>query len=132
MEIGEKGQNALFDRLLICKICQKSFKRSSNLSQHTKIHDENVLKKYKCNICEYKTWRRGELKKHSITHMEQKPDKYFCNTCQFKTWNKGELNRHNIVHSTETPYTCNFCNKQIKSKQKLASHEKQVHRMGKK
>lgn len=45
-----------------CEFCDKKFKQSKDLENHTRIHTGE--KPWKCDLCDYACVQKGNLKKH--------------------------------------------------------------------
>lgn len=103
---------------LSCKVCKKSFNRSSHLRRHEKIHME--VKEHKCTLCP-KTFSRGEfLINHLNKHSGIKP--CVCHICNKSFAKQGVLNKHILTHSGEKTFLCNICGKSFNASSTLRQH----------
>uniref|UniRef100_A0A1B0CV51 C2H2-type domain-containing protein n=2 Tax=Lutzomyia longipalpis TaxID=7200 RepID=A0A1B0CV51_LUTLO len=112
---------------LICEFCGKFFANFSRLDQHQTCHMDT--KRYKCqfNGCNESFKWLSSYQRHKETHAEQKKEhlKFKCEMCMKSFLYLSNLRRHIAnSHDTGVRYTCEFCSKEFRKKQKLLTHMK--------
>lgn len=68
----------------ICKVCDKTFLRKSNLIDHLRLHAN--LRLYQCEYCDKSFVQAGNFKSHLRIHTKERPFK--CGVCP-KTYNQS-------------------------------------------
>ncbi|KAJ8706551.1 hypothetical protein PYW07_012629 [Mythimna separata] len=101
---------------IICA-SQSGFSQSSNLIQHTRIHNDANPS---CDICQRSFSSKTNLSKHILIHTGEKP--YKCDTCQKSFRQKGDLDTHFRIHSGEKPFKCDVCQKRFSCSSTLRKH----------
>uniref|UniRef100_A0AAR5PHX3 C2H2-type domain-containing protein n=1 Tax=Dendroctonus ponderosae TaxID=77166 RepID=A0AAR5PHX3_DENPD len=102
----------------VCSICQKSFRYSSVLLAHSKLHSNE--RPFQCNYCGSKFKMKSVLKRHENIHTKEK--KYVCKLCGKTFFTFTNLTQHQTFHTEERPFQCHICNKSYKIKRGLVLH----------
>ncbi|CAH1171118.1 unnamed protein product [Phaedon cochleariae] len=101
-----------------CDFCNIRCISNLHLTNHIKIHTDE--KPFGCDVCKKHFWTRQTLKKHSTLHNADK-----CYFCDRRFQSKSLLDKHvTSTHSSETPFECNICYKEFRSKNHLMQHSK--------
>ncbi|CAM5178955.1 unnamed protein product [Eretmochelys imbricata] len=101
-------------------VCGKCFKRSSHLIAHKRIHIDE--KPYGCPECGKHFKQSSHLIAHRKIHTGEKP--YGCPECGKHFKQSSHLIRHRKIHTGEKPYGCPECGKHFKQSSHLITHRK--------
>lgn len=120
------------EKLFACSQCDRTFTRSSSLTNHNLIHkskksfarDEFGGKREKlfaCDQCDRKFLRNSYLNQHKQIHSGTKP--YACNECERKFSDSSTLRKHKQTHSGERPFSCDRCDRKFSRNSTLVRHK---------
>ncbi|XP_050540127.1 gastrula zinc finger protein XlCGF42.1-like [Daktulosphaira vitifoliae] len=104
-------------KILICQMCNKTFKVQSHLDYHLLTHSGK--KPYKCTDCEKCFFTKSKMIEHRIVHSVRS---HFCSICSKGFKRKRSLEIHLKTHVIEKPFQCITCSKYFKNKQCLKKH----------
>ncbi|KAG4067741.1 hypothetical protein HA402_005513 [Bradysia odoriphaga] len=116
--INKKREKTAKDGKFKCDICAAQFDKESELTVHTKVHDENKLL---CHLCGAKLMNKRNLMVHYRVHTG-KPFK--CDECGRTFSTKTKLNRHARDHAgtLPRPHKCTICGRAFIQKRHLSDH----------
>ncbi|XP_045469156.1 zinc finger protein 90-like isoform X2 [Harmonia axyridis] len=107
------------EKLHVCDICNKSFKRREHLYQHIKLH--TGFRPYTCEHCNKSFMRKEHLLRHMTSHSGQK--NYTCNICEKSFSRNDNLLKHKKTHEKQNSFTCEVCQKQFVMKHYYLAHK---------
>ena len=105
-----------------CPLCEKSFSRKYNMSQHCKTHYQE--KSFECEYCHKLFHYKRYLQWHLLTHTKERPLK--CDHCSKRFCSQGMLAKHVGTHTEEKNllFKCDYCGTQFKTKNRMQVHTK--------
>ena len=112
-----------------CRLCNKYFSLTSNLSRHVKYVHEKKKPTIPCRFCDRLLFSTTYLKKH-IEQVHEKTKNFQCKHCEKYFANKQNYERHeSTMHDkiSKDAFKCELCHKTFKTKDSLTIHVKVAH-----
>ncbi|XP_048884978.1 zinc finger protein 287-like isoform X2 [Brienomyrus brachyistius] len=87
------------DKVHLCNVCGRGFRRFYNLKTHQRIHTGE--RPYPCRYCEKRFRHLDSLQKHQRIHTGERP--YRCAQCGCCFRELGHLKKHRLTHANAPP-----------------------------
>ncbi|XP_075226472.1 uncharacterized protein LOC142327368 [Lycorma delicatula] len=142
--------NEFYRKHYPCNICKKTFSKFTHLIRHDRAEHSDRLTDFSCSVCGLMFVSRSRVDIHMLKHREKtfectecnkkmlskkslsihlrlhKPDnKFLCQVCGVVKCSKRMLDDHvRCVHSKETPFRCELCGKEFRTKQSKELHSR--------
>ncbi|XP_043923038.1 zinc finger protein 236 [Protopterus annectens] len=119
------------ERIHVCRICHKAFKRTTHLKEHMYTHQSGPSlssqkpKLFKCNTCMKAFAKPSQLERHKRIHTGERP--FECTQCEKAFNQKSALQIHMKKHTGERPFKCEYCGLCFTQKSNMKLHVKRVH-----
>ncbi|MFH4980682.1 hypothetical protein AB6A40_007391 [Gnathostoma spinigerum] len=114
-----------FEKLHVCTICPKAFKKPSDLLRHSRIHTGE--KPYQCSTCERWFRLKSTLYQHQRTHLRKEDiEPRVCQVCGEEFLSLSGLKSHLSIHAVEKPFGIrrNDCEAHFRTKCGSSGHER--------
>lgn len=103
-----------------CELCDRTFGRRSNLTQHNKSHHSGP-RQFRCKQCGKRYQFQAELDTHTKRHAAtEKP--FHCSECAKRFCYRMDLSRHFNLHHGNVPFRCPECGKGFVRADHLSAH----------
>lgn len=106
------------ERPFTCDICSKSFKTSSNLNVHIKMHKNQ--RDHQCTRCPQSFFTSSHLKAHLKIHLKEAI--YKCVECGKSFIHLSSYKKHQNFHQGIKSHQCTICNRNFAQQCHLRAH----------
>ncbi|KAK5862503.1 hypothetical protein PBY51_017893 [Eleginops maclovinus] len=114
---GKRSSDGEINKLFKCLECGKTFRHSSVLDLHIRVHSKD--RPYKCRVCNKGFRFSSYLQQHLIIHTGEKP--YTCPDCGKDFAFLQNMKTHQKLHQ-EKPFRCTSCRKGYSDETQLQHH----------
>ena len=120
-------------RIFQCSICGKEFSCQNHLSNHMYMHTDE--RPFECEICR-KFYKSEKQRKTHIQRVHQGiykeksqpvPFPHACGICGRTFSTLTQMCEHKVIHKSDTPFLCEICNCDLKTKEGLRKHVSNTH-----
>jgi len=106
-----------------CTVCEKTFKRMSEMNNHMQIHS-NVT--YTCDLCGLISKNRVSLRTH-VRRVHKRDLRHRCEQCGKGFMSNYDLEDHKTSHLGIKNFICDYCGNAYLQKSYLAAHKRVIH-----
>eukprot|EP00112_Aurelia_sp_Birch-Aquarium-sp1_P003478 Seg1389.19 transcript_id=Seg1389.19/GoldUCD/mRNA.D3Y31 product="Zinc finger protein 271" protein_id=Seg1389.19/GoldUCD/D3Y31 len=108
------------ERPFSCKVCGKAFKENGHLKVHERMHAG--VRPFSCNFCGKSFTYGSALKVHEMIHRGDRP--FYCKVCEKSFIKSSDLTKHERIHTGEKPFSCDVCGKSFKESGHQKAHKR--------
>jgi KRAB domain-containing zinc finger protein len=117
-DIKSQMENMKNERVNICNVCGRAFKKASDLAALRSNHTGELP--FVCHLCFKKFRLRGTLKSHLKTHRDY--HEFICEVCGRTFKLMKNLRLHRRLHSKSFYFKCKHCPKEFRAYNGLKYH----------
>lgn len=106
-----------------CTVCEKTFKRMSEINNHMQIHSDVT---YTCDLCGLISRNRVSLRTH-IRRVHKRDFRHRCEQCGKGFMSNYDLEDHKARHLGTKNFVCDYCGNAYLQRSYLAAHKRVIH-----
>ncbi|XP_031787158.1 longitudinals lacking protein, isoforms H/M/V isoform X11 [Nasonia vitripennis] len=127
LQLHEKSQHTVLDKLHSCSNCGKRYKHRFHMLGHEKLCGKGCV--FKCELCTYECDKPSNLKSHIRNmHTDESELQYYqCTLCKKLYKHSRSFYKHKKVCGQEPKILCAHCDDKFLHKTKLLTHLKREH-----